>query len=135
MREGWRNDSNLKVRNRTDGGRWVSRTSIDAQAELYRKLNGAGNDSHVTQVLYGAGTPLTNSEGVPWNADRVVVNAHEEFGKALGQHFVEAMLANDTPWAGDFRIKVDSQHGIAPNHDWRKGGRIDSTRSRLAMRV
>ncbi|WP_017775278.1 manganese catalase family protein [Paraburkholderia kururiensis] len=42
--------------------------AVDAQAELYRKLNGAGNDSHVTQVLYGAGTPLTNSAGVPWNA-------------------------------------------------------------------
>ncbi|MDQ7978198.1 manganese catalase family protein [Paraburkholderia sp. SARCC-3016] len=42
--------------------------AVDAQAELYRKLNGAGNDSHVTQVLYGAGTPLTNSAGVPWTA-------------------------------------------------------------------
>lgn len=42
--------------------------AVDTQAELYRKLNGAGNDSHVTQVLYGAGTPLTNSAGVPWTA-------------------------------------------------------------------
>ncbi|WP_114811683.1 manganese catalase family protein [Paraburkholderia kururiensis] len=42
--------------------------AVDAQAEMYRKLNGAGNDSHVTQVLYGAGTPLTNSGGVPWTA-------------------------------------------------------------------
>ena len=42
--------------------------AVDGQAELYRKLNGAGNDSHVTQVLYGAGTPLTNSAGVPWSA-------------------------------------------------------------------
>ncbi|MGN6085647.1 manganese catalase family protein [Trinickia sp.] len=42
--------------------------AVDGQAELYRKLNGAGNDSHVTQVLYGAGAPLTNSAGVPWNA-------------------------------------------------------------------
>ncbi|MEJ2767167.1 manganese catalase family protein [Mycetohabitans sp. B46] len=42
--------------------------AVDEQAELYRKLNGAGNDSHVTQVLYGAGTPLTNSAGVPWSA-------------------------------------------------------------------
>ncbi|HTH59962.1 MAG TPA: manganese catalase family protein [Paraburkholderia sp.] len=42
--------------------------AVDSQAELYRKLNGAGNDSHVTQLLFGAGTPLTNSAGVPWTA-------------------------------------------------------------------
>lgn len=42
--------------------------AADTQAELYRKLHGAGNDSHVTQVLYGAGTPLTNAAGVPWSA-------------------------------------------------------------------
>jgi Mn-containing catalase len=42
--------------------------AIDQQAELYRKLNGAGNDSHITQVLYGGGPPLTNSGGVPWTA-------------------------------------------------------------------
>jgi len=42
--------------------------AVDAEAELYRKLNGPGNDSHVTQLLYGAGTPLTNSAGVPWTA-------------------------------------------------------------------
>ncbi|APR34844.1 manganese catalase family protein [Paraburkholderia sp. SOS3] len=41
---------------------------VDQQAELYRKLNGAGNDSHVTQILYGGGTPLVNSAGVPWTA-------------------------------------------------------------------
>ena len=39
-----------------------------AAAELYRSINGAGNDSHVTQVLYGGGTPLVNSAGVPWTA-------------------------------------------------------------------
>jgi Mn-containing catalase len=42
--------------------------AVDAEAELYRKLQGAGNDSHVTQILYGAGTPLINSAGVPWTA-------------------------------------------------------------------
>lgn len=42
--------------------------AVDSEAELYRKINGAGNDSHVTQVLYGAGTPLINSAGVPWTA-------------------------------------------------------------------
>jgi Mn-containing catalase len=40
----------------------------DEQAEMYRTITGGGNDSHVTQVLYGAGTPLTNSGGVPWTA-------------------------------------------------------------------
>jgi Mn-containing catalase len=38
------------------------------QAELYRDISGGGNDSHVTQLLYGAGAPLTNSAGVPWTA-------------------------------------------------------------------
>lgn len=38
------------------------------QAEMYRSITGAGNDSHVTQVLYGGGPPLVNSGGVPWSA-------------------------------------------------------------------
>lgn len=42
--------------------------AVDSEAEMYRKITGAGNDSHVTQVLYGAGTPLVNSAGVPWTA-------------------------------------------------------------------
>jgi Mn-containing catalase len=42
--------------------------AVDDAAEMYRKINGAGNDSHVTQILYGAGTPLVNSAGVPWTA-------------------------------------------------------------------
>jgi Mn-containing catalase len=37
-------------------------------ADLYRSLQGAGNDSHVTQMLYGGGPALTNSGGVPWSA-------------------------------------------------------------------
>ena len=37
------------------------------EGELFRKLN-AGGDSHVTGLLYGAGTPLVNSAGVPWTA-------------------------------------------------------------------
>ena len=41
---------------------------VDQAGDLYRKINGAGNDSHVTQLLYGAGAPLTNSGGVPWTA-------------------------------------------------------------------
>ncbi len=39
-----------------------------AQAEFYREITGAGNDSHVTQVLYGGGVAFTNSGGVPWTA-------------------------------------------------------------------
>jgi len=38
------------------------------QAEMYRSISGGGNDSHVTQLLYGAGPPLANSAGVPWSA-------------------------------------------------------------------
>jgi Mn-containing catalase len=41
---------------------------VDSEAELYRTISGAGNDSHVTQVLYGGGPAFTNSAGVPWTA-------------------------------------------------------------------
>jgi len=42
--------------------------AVDMEADTYRSITGAGNDSHITQVLYGAGVPLTNSAGVPWTA-------------------------------------------------------------------
>ena len=42
--------------------------SVDSEAETYKAITGAGNDSHITQVLYGGGTPLVNSAGVPWTA-------------------------------------------------------------------
>lgn len=42
--------------------------ALDEEAAMYRSISGAGNDSHVTQLLYGAGAPLTNSAGVPWTA-------------------------------------------------------------------
>jgi Mn-containing catalase len=42
--------------------------AVDSEAELFRKLQGAGNDSHVTQVLYGGGPALINSGGQLWNA-------------------------------------------------------------------
>src|SRR3546814_12848661 len=42
--------------------------ATESEAELYRSLHGAGNDSHVTQVLYGGGPALTNSGGQLWNA-------------------------------------------------------------------
>jgi len=41
---------------------------VEQEAELYRSLSGPGNDSHVPQLLYGGGPPLTNSGGVPWTA-------------------------------------------------------------------
>jgi Mn-containing catalase len=41
---------------------------VEDQAELYRAITGAGNDSHLTQVLYGGGVAFTNSAGVPWTA-------------------------------------------------------------------
>ncbi|WP_312926173.1 MULTISPECIES: manganese catalase family protein [unclassified Pseudescherichia] len=40
----------------------------DQEAELYRKITGNGNDSHLTALLYGGGPALTNSAGVPWTA-------------------------------------------------------------------
>ena len=42
--------------------------AVDEEAELFRSLQGAGNSSHVTQVLYGGGPALTNSGGQLWNA-------------------------------------------------------------------
>ncbi|MCJ2374069.1 manganese catalase family protein [Pseudomonas sp. RGM 3321] len=41
---------------------------IEKEGELYRSINGNGNDSHITSLLYGAGAPLTNSAGVPFTA-------------------------------------------------------------------
>lgn len=41
---------------------------VNEEGEIYRSITGAGNDSHITQVLYGGGAPLTNSAGVPWSA-------------------------------------------------------------------
>ena len=41
---------------------------VDQEADIYRSITGAGNDSHLTQVLYGGGVALTNSAGVPWSA-------------------------------------------------------------------
>jgi len=41
---------------------------VEQEAELYRSITGAGNDSHLTQVLYGGGPALTHSAGTPWTA-------------------------------------------------------------------
>jgi len=42
--------------------------AVAETGELYRSLQGAGNDSHITQLLYGGGPALTNSGGIPWTA-------------------------------------------------------------------
>src|SRR4051812_36774007 len=52
----------------TRGAKGKLAEGAEEQAELYRNINGAGNDSHVTQVLYGGGPALVNSGGVPWTA-------------------------------------------------------------------
>ena len=41
---------------------------VDSEADMYRRITGAGNDSHLTQVLYGGGPALVSSAGVPWTA-------------------------------------------------------------------
>jgi Mn-containing catalase len=41
---------------------------VEKEADLYRAITGAGNDSHITQVLYGGGPALVSSAGVPWTA-------------------------------------------------------------------
>ncbi|GFM66853.1 manganese catalase family protein [Pseudomonas cichorii] len=41
---------------------------VQEEGELYRSIHGAGNDSHITSVLYGGGAPLVNSAGVPWTS-------------------------------------------------------------------
>jgi Mn-containing catalase len=49
------------------GVRGAVAEGLTEQGEMFRQLN-QGGDSHVTQLLYGAGAPLTNSGGVPWTA-------------------------------------------------------------------
>ncbi|WP_250476074.1 manganese catalase family protein, partial [Caballeronia sp. GAFFF1] len=50
------------------GAKGALAEAVEQEAELYRSMTGNGNDSHTTAILYGAGTPLTNSAGVPWTA-------------------------------------------------------------------
>ncbi|MEN3113226.1 manganese catalase family protein [Uliginosibacterium paludis] len=42
--------------------------AAEEEAEIYRSITGAGNDSHLTQLLYGGGPALTNSAGYLWTA-------------------------------------------------------------------
>ncbi|MBC3949318.1 manganese catalase family protein [Pseudomonas folii] len=50
------------------GGKGQLAEGVQEEGELYRAINGAGNDSHITSLLYGGGAPLTNSAGVPWTS-------------------------------------------------------------------
>lgn len=50
------------------GAKGVLAEATEAEADIYRRLNGPGNDSHVTQVLYGGGPALVNSGGQLWSA-------------------------------------------------------------------
>jgi len=50
------------------GARGQLAEATEEQGEMYRTITDGGNDSHITQVLYGGAPALTNSGGVPWTA-------------------------------------------------------------------
>ena len=50
------------------GAKGLLGEGVESAADAFRSLQGAGNDSHVTQVLYGGGPALTNSGGQLWSA-------------------------------------------------------------------
>ena len=50
------------------GAKGLVAEGADSEAAMYQQISGGGNDSHVTQLLYGGGPSLTNSAGVPWSA-------------------------------------------------------------------
>ena len=45
------------------GAKGALAEGVENEAELYRSMTENGNDSHITSLLYGGGTPLTNSAG------------------------------------------------------------------------
>jgi Mn-containing catalase len=49
------------------GAKGLLAEGAEDEATLYRSLTGSGNDSHVTQILYGGGPAFVNSAGVPWS--------------------------------------------------------------------
>jgi Mn-containing catalase len=53
------------------GGKGLLAEGVEEQAEMFRALQGAGNDSHVTQILFGGGPALVNSAGVPFSGTYV----------------------------------------------------------------
>ncbi|MDF7629942.1 manganese catalase family protein [Erwiniaceae bacterium L1_55_4] len=50
------------------GAKGTLAEGTEKEGDLYRTITGAGNDSHLTSILYGGGPALTNSGGVPWTA-------------------------------------------------------------------
>lgn len=50
------------------GAKGILAEATEAESDIYRRLNGPGNDSHVTQVLFGGGPALVNSGGQLWTA-------------------------------------------------------------------
>lgn len=80
--------------------------AAEEQAEMYRSITGNGNDSHVTQVLYGGGPSLTNSGGVPWTAAYVdsigepTCDLRSNIAAEARAKIVYERLINVTPDAG-----------------------------------
>lgn len=76
------------------------------QAEMYRAITGGGNDSHVTQVLYGGGPALTNSGGVPWTAAYIdsigdpTCDLRSNIAAEARAKIIYERLINTTPDAG-----------------------------------
>lgn len=74
------------------GAKGALAEGVENEAELYRSMTENGNDSHITSLLYGGGTPLTNSAGVPdgglrrhhWRADGR--SAFERGGRGQSQN-------------------------------------------------
>lgn len=50
------------------GAKGILAEASESEADLYCRLNGPGNDSHITQLLYGGGPALINSAGQSWSA-------------------------------------------------------------------
>ena len=76
------------------------------EAEMYRSISGSGNDSHITQLLYGGGAPLTNSGGVPWTAAYVdtigepTADLRSNIAAEARAKIIYERLINMTPDAG-----------------------------------
>lgn len=80
--------------------------AAEEQADLYATMTNNGNDSHVTQLLYGGGPPLTNSGGVPWTAAYVdtigdpTADLRSNIAAEARAKIIYERLINMTPDAG-----------------------------------
>ena len=72
---------------------------VAPEAEMYRSFSGGGNDSHLTQPLYGGGLPMINFGGVPWLAAYIDTIADPAFGLRFNN-------------AAEWRIKIVKEHLI-----------------------